>query len=371
MACALQMLINTMKVKQCLTDQPDKDATMECFSLQRTEVPALIDHLRGFGEVIAPHHKGDVSYTFKPVQDPSDVVLDYNRTLLPLKKMFLPPVEKLMDFSLKDGTFTKNEVAIVPRVFFAIHSYEMQSILRLDHNMLNGNAESNYLNRRKSSRFVGISFEPDEFHFSESVGIAIEEMEGFDLFLNKIDDDYQLYVLTPHGEELIKGFGDLETVETEIVEGRGFKKRIRYHYNRLPRVFENSYQSHVWEDVANRCVSCGSCTLTCPTCFCFDVSDEVTVTAEDGTRQRNWDSCMLTNFAEVAGGENFREKTINRTRHRLYRKFKYITDEQGLPWCVGCGRCTAFCPAGISMVDTVNELIQEDEKAQYHKNTRG
>ena len=343
---------------------------MECFSLQRTQIPTLIDHLGKYGEVVAPHRKGDLSYTYKTVQDVKDVVLEYNRTLLPLKKMFLPPVEKLMDFSLKDGNFTRNDIKIEPRVFFAIHSYEMQAILRLDHNMLSGNAESNYFNRRKKSRFVGISFEPDEFHFCESVGIAIEEMEGFDLFLNKVDDDYQLYVVSEEGQKLLKGFGPLDPAEPEIVEGRNFKKRIRYHYNRLSQVFQYSYQSPVWADVAGRCVSCGSCTLTCPTCFCFDVSEHVNVTAEDGLRQRTWDSCMLTTFAEVAGGENFREQTINRTRHRLYRKFKYITDEQGLPWCVGCGRCSAFCPAGISMVDTINELIQDEEKAQYHKPIR-
>lgn len=343
---------------------------MECFALQRTEVPALIDHLRGYGEVMAPHHKGDSSYTFRTVQDANDVVLNYNRTLLPLKKMFLPPVEKLMGFSLTDGSFKAQEVKIEPRVFFAVHSYEMQSILRLDHNMLSGHAESNYFKRRKSSRFVGISFIPDEFHFSESVGIAIEEMEGFDLFLNEIDDDFQLYVLTEEGQDLLKGLETLKLAPAEVAEARKFKKRIRYHYNRLPRVFQYSYNSPVWADVAARCVSCGSCTLACPTCFCFDVSDHVTVTAEDGVRQRNWDSCMLTSFAEVAGGENFREQTINRTRHRLFRKFKYITDEEGLPWCVGCGRCTAFCPAGISMVDTVNELIHADEKAQYSKTAR-
>lgn len=359
-----------MRLSNRITDQPEKDATMECFSLQRTEVPALIDHLKGYGEVIAPHHKGDVSYTYKTVQESREVVLDYDRTLLPLKKMFLPPVERLMEFSLKNSSYTGSKVKVQPRVFFAVHSYEMQSILRLDHSMLSGNVESNYFSRRKKARFVGISFKPDEFHFSESVGIAVEEMEGFDLFLNRVDDDYQLYVLTEAGQNLIKGFSPLVEAEPEIVENRKFTKRIRYHYNRLPRIFQYSYQSKVWTDVANRCVSCGSCTLVCPTCFCFDVNDQVSVTAEDGMRQRNWDSCMLTTFAEVAGGENFRETTINRSRHRLYRKFKYITDEEGLPWCVGCGRCTASCPAGISIVDIVNELIQEDEKAQYHKIAR-
>ncbi|NQV15647.1 4Fe-4S dicluster domain-containing protein [bacterium] len=339
---------------------------MECYSLLRTDVPDLIDHLGAYGEIVAPHSKGDVSYSFEVVQDSNKVVLDYDRTLLPLKKMFLPPQEKLMDFSLKSLSYTPIKLHIKPRVFFAIHSYEMQSILRLDHSMLSGQAESNYLRRRKKSRFIGISFKPDEFHFSESVGIPIEEMEGFDLYLNEVDGDYQLYVLTKNGHSLIEGFEKIKTAEPEIAEDRKFNKKIRFHYNRLPQVFQYAYHSEIWAEVASRCVGCGSCTLTCPTCFCFDVKDEVTVTAESGMRQRSWDSCMLSTFAEIAGGENFREKTINRTRHRLYRKFKYITDEEGLPWCVGCGRCTAFCPAEISLPDILNDLINEDEKAQHH-----
>ena len=187
---------------------------------------------------------------------------------------------------------------------------------------------------------------------------------------NEVDGDFQLYVVSDNGQQLLDGFDKISSATPEVVEGQHFKKKIRYHYNRLPRVFQYAYHSDVWAEVASRCVGCGACTLTCPTCFCFDVTDEVEVTAEDGMRQRSWDSCMLSTFAEVAGGENFREKTINRTRHRLFRKFKYITDEEGLPWCVGCGRCTAFCPAGISMPDIVNDLIHEDEKAQYHKTVR-
>jgi len=132
----------------------------------------------------------------------------------------------------------------------------------------------------------------------------------------------------------------------------------------LPRVFDECYDSKVWVDVANRCVGCGTCNLTCPTCYCFTVEDEVDVSGIAGCRNRSWDSCMLDSFAEVAGGENFRRRRSQRTRHRIYRKFKYITDNEGLPWCVGCGRCSAFCTAGISLPQILNDLIEEFEAEQ-------
>ncbi|NTV04744.1 Ni/Fe hydrogenase subunit beta, partial [bacterium] len=64
-------------------------------------------------------------------------------------------------------------------------------------------------------------------------------------------------------------------------------------------------------------------------------------------------------FTEVAGGEVFREEPADRQRHRVFRKFKYISDETGEPWCVGCGRCTASCTAGISIVSIVNRLVND------------
>lgn len=338
---------------------------MQCYKLLAADVPVLIKHLGRSSKVFAPHRKGDVSFTFKEVDDPHEVVLDYNRTLLPLKKFFLPPVEKLLDFSLEQPGFDPVEIDMEERVYFAVHSYEMQSVLRLDHNMLVRSPEANYFKRRQKTHFVGISYDPDEFHFGESVGIPVEATEGFDLFLNKIDENYQLIVVTEFGEEMLKGFKDLSECGGVESPERKFKKRLRYHYNRLPKVFDDAYNSEVWNKVADQCVGCGTCNLVCPTCYCFDVKDEVNISAKDGSRQRNWDGCMLMSFAEVAGGENFREKNSQRTRHRLYRKFKYITDQEGLPWCIGCGRCTAFCPAGISLTDIVNDLIQEHEDEQY------
>jgi sulfhydrogenase subunit beta (sulfur reductase) len=58
----------------------------------------------------------------------------------------------------------------------------------------------------------------------------------------------------------------------------------------------------------------------------------------------------------------FREESASRQRHRVYRKFKYISDSTGEPWCVGCGRCTQACTAGISIVNIVNRLVNDYDR---------
>ncbi|HHJ53766.1 MAG TPA: hypothetical protein ENJ89_11270 [Caldithrix abyssi] len=128
------------------------------------------------------------------------------------------------------------------------------------------------------------------------------------------------------------------------------------------------YQSNVWQKVAERCVGGGTCNLLCPTCYCFDGRDEVELDIDSGKRQRFWDGCMLNHFAEVAGGEDFRDKLHLRTRHRLFRKFKYITEKSGTIFCVGCGRCTKYCPADISLVEIINSLVDDYNQKQMKPN---
>src|SRR6185436_16672064 len=47
-----------------------------------------------------------------------------------------------------------------------------------------------------------------------------------------------------------------------------------------------------WDEVANRCLSCGNCTMVCPTCFCTTVTDVSDVTGEHAERWQTWDSCF-------------------------------------------------------------------------------
>jgi sulfhydrogenase subunit beta (sulfur reductase) len=320
----------------------------------------FIEYLVGKGKVFAPHKKGEASYSFEQVEDVNDVVFNYPRTIQPLKKFFIPPRETLLNFSLSDNTFSEPEPDEEKRIFFGIHSYEMQGILRLDYSFQKGNPEYNYLQKRANSCFIGISFEPDQWHFSKSVGIEIEKLEGFCLFFEPVENGYLVFEVNETGREMLAEFSAGSLVDTPLdfeITDKQFKAKIKYHYNRLPQVFEHVYSSKVWDEVAEKCVGCGTCNLLCATCYCFDVRDEIDLSMTDGKRERFWDGCMLNGFAEVAGGEDFRGKLSGRTRHRLYRKFKYITEESGELYCVGCGRCSKFCPANINIVDIINDLI--------------
>ncbi len=335
------------------------------YSFDEKLIFQLIRHLMNKEEVYAPHKKGDHSFSYQLVKNPEDVVLEYPRTIQPLKKFFLPPKEVLLKYQRSTNSYQEVDEEIKPKIFFGIHSYEMQGLLRLDYSFTTGNPESNYLKRRAKSTFIGISYTPDAYHFSNYVGVYIDDTEGFSLYLKKTQQGYQLWVLDAIGESLLKDFPHtLNQITPETNGNAKFFNRIKVHYNRLPQIFQHVYHSDVWDEVAQRCVGCGTCNLLCPTCYCFDVRDEVELDIDTGRRERFWDGCMLNRFAEVAGGEDFRDKLQLRTRHRLYRKFKYITEKSGTIFCIGCGRCTKYCPADISLVEIINALVDDYNKKQ-------
>ncbi len=335
---------------------------MEKYQLNNKQLPSFIDHLKKQGTVFAPHKKGEASFSFAKVVDPDSVILEYNRTLNSVKKYFLPPREQLLSFSKTDNSFRKGSFKNEKKIFLGVHSYDMKAVLKLDYNFLQGNPEENYLQRRKDSSFIGVSFIPDEFHFSQSVGIPLHDTEGFDIYLEQNSDGYTVKIITEKGEKLIDGFDRVSKAKDISSNHVQFQNKLKYNYNRLPEVFEQSWNAAVWEEVSKKCVGCGTCNLVCPTCYCFDVEDNLDLSLQTGTRDRSWDGCMLNGFAAVAGGKNFRESLAERQRHRVHRKFKYISDITGEPWCVGCGRCTAYCTAGISIVEIVNQLCDEYEQ---------
>ncbi|HOY09795.1 MAG TPA: 4Fe-4S dicluster domain-containing protein, partial [Candidatus Omnitrophota bacterium] len=138
-----------------------------------------------------------------------------------------------------------------------------------------------------------------------------------------------------------------------------FKSEVRVSRDELKKVFDKTLDSEVWGDLNRRCLSCGNCTNVCPTCYCFDIRDELALDLNSGSRIRVWDGCQSENFAKVAGGENFREDRSERQRHRYFRKFRFPVSRFDSYACTGCGRCSRTCMAKINLKETINALAEE------------
>jgi Fe-S-cluster-containing hydrogenase component 2 len=100
-----------------------------------------------------------------------------------------------------------------------------------------------------------------------------------------------------------------------------------------------------WDDVASRCLTCANCTLVCPTCFCHGVEDTTDLTGDHAERWRHWDSCFTLDYSYVHGG-TVRSSTRSRYRQWMTHKLGTWFDQYGTSGCVGCGRCTTWCPVG-------------------------
>ena len=105
-----------------------------------------------------------------------------------------------------------------------------------------------------------------------------------------------------------------------------------------------------WDDVAERCLTCGNCTLVCPTCFCTTVEDVTDLAGEEAERTRRWDSCFTLDHSYIHGG-SVRSSPPSRYRQWMTHKLATWIDQFGTSGCVGCGRCITWCPVAIDITE--------------------
>ena len=122
--------------------------------------------------------------------------------------------------------------------------------------------------------------------------------------------------------------------------------------------FRDHADSPHWDDVAQRCLACGNCTMVCPTCFCGRVSDRLDVAGATAERWVTWDSCFDLDFSYVHGG-SIRSSVASRYRQWLSHKLGSWHTQFGESGCVGCGRCITFCPVGIDLTAELSRLQEE------------
>ncbi len=308
------------------------------------------------------------AYVFDRLFSADELCLDYDITLLPPNKYFLPPQTGLLRFRLAPEASIESIVDTQPGIIIGIHPYDLHALKLLDAVFLGNLSDTYYQARRQATAIIGVDcLQPWSYSFAASMGTALPP-NIFDLWLSDLGDEYLIEVGSDKGERLCRRYLNVtEADQTMVAQREKLRQQSLRQYRlsldilpeEIPKVLDTSWNNPMWEELGQKCFSCGSCTMVCPTCVCFDVRDKMELSQLTGERYRSWDSCMFDAFAKVASGENFRPSGIDRLRHRLYRKGKYMLERWGELGCVGCGRCVHACLVDIaSPVYAYNRLAR-------------
>jgi ferredoxin len=194
--------------------------------------------------------------------------------------------------------------------------------------------------------------------FCSSMQTGPEPRSGYDVALTELDQGFVARAGSDAGTQLLAALGLPAAPDVALARERGdFARCAAGMQRRLPRetvrdLLYANLEHPRWDDVAARCLSCGNCTMVCPTCFCHDLRDEPALDGRGSLRVREWSSCFDLEHAQVHG-TNFRPRIRERYRQWLVHKLASWQDQFDVSGCVGCGRCITWCPVGIDLTEEV------------------
>ena len=288
------------------------------------------------------------------------------------KKYFFPPKAELMIFQQDEGStdwvIKSTEEDTPAYALIGVRPCDLAGIQIQDKIFLEGDrCDPIYAARREKALIMAVNCtEPCETCFCTSMGTGPKAEFGYDLAMTELEGHFLVEIRSDKGQKALKGI-EYEPVNEEFLKEAksALDKAVDKIKLNLPdpeklsvELLENLDHSH-WDDVAARCLSCGSCTQVCPTCFCWDSVDRTLLPGNTIIRERSWDSCFNPDYTYVAHG-NTRPNTRARYRQWLTHKFASWYEQNGSSGCVGCGRCITWCPGEINHLEEI-AAIREGE----------
>jgi len=292
-----------------------------------------------------------------------------------LKRYQLPPQVTVWRAHVDDegGLTEVQEPATSPPryAFIGARSCELHAMGILDRVLLGGRHPDPADAARRRDTFV-VAVQCGEaggtcFCVSMDTGPVAEA--GFDLALTEIIDDaghrFAVEVGTDRGAEILaeiphRTAGDPDRAAAGAVHERTAAQMGRsLETDGIKELLYRNLEHPRWQEVADRCLTCGNCTMVCPTCFCTTVEDVTDLGGDHVERTQRWDSCFTVDYSGIHGGA-VRGSARGRYRQWMTHKLATWHDQFDSSGCVGCGRCITWCPVGIDITEEA-AAIRESE----------
>lgn len=326
------------------------------------ELESAADLPAGWGVDVGPGH-----YRLRRRDD--DAVFAHSAGPQSFKQFLHPPRRRLWSAD-RDGHVDDGEAEEVPRyAFLGVRGCDLAAIATLDRVLGGGGyPDGSFVRRRQQLFVVAVNCtEPGGLCFCASMGTGPAAGPGYDLALTeRVDGDGPRYVVdvgSDAGAEVLAAVAHRVAGEEEIRCARSDVDDAAHRMGRqmpdtdLRDLLARSRESPQWEEVAGRCLTCGNCTMVCPTCFCTSTEDVNDLTGQHAERWQHWSSCFELDFSFVHGG-SVRASGASRYRQWLTHKLGTWHDQFGMSGCVGCGRCIAWCPTGIDITEEMTTMAR-------------
>lgn len=250
-------------------------------------------------------------------------------------------------------------------VIFGVRPCDALSLLYLDKIFIDEKFTDPYYRlRRDNSIIISLACRaPLKTCFCTSVGASPAGKEGADILAFEVKDSLIFEACSEKGQGFMESYSaifkkpgkaDIKARDEQVPAA---EKRVQaIDLSGITEKLQGCFDSPPWEEISQRCLGCGVCTYSCPTCHCFGLYDEKAKLK--GRRIRVQDSCMFPSFTLESSGHNPRTSNEERIRQRIMHKFRYTVENFKDIFCVGCGRCISNCPVNMDIRETLAEVIK-------------
>lgn len=341
--------------------------------LKSDDLMTWLAELAQENKVFAPRYEGD-AVIFAPFDAKQEISIEQAATTPPKKTVF-PQSEKLVDFVYRKDPEDLSRVMIdgkevLPQgtaVVFGGRPCDVRGFTMFDRVYLaEKTTDVYYKARRDNTSFITLACrKPETTCFCHWLGSSPADAEGSDVLATPIAGGYVLESFSPKGQKLLtssllengdRWIAEAQEVQDKAVASLGAGPDLSQAPQKLLDVFDDMA---FWDKAAAKCLSCGACAYLCPSCYCFNITDETT--GMKGSRFRSWDNCMSAQFTMEASGHNPRPTKAHRLKNRVGHKFSYYpASHDGVISCCGCGRCIKSCPVGTDIREIVQEAINHE-----------